>query len=754
VTETETTETDPPGTGSARWRNPRWLRRQGTIVLVLLGPVLAITTAIVMGDGAPAGGTGLLRAVLLVDLCYIIALIALIAWQVGSLVAARRRRSAGSKLHLRLTGVFALVALAPTVIVAVFAALSVNFGLEAWFSDRVGSVVRNSLEVAEAYEQEHRDTIVADVGRMATDLNRAAAQGISGAQLDRFVSQQAAVRELPEAYVFNGERQILARGEFSYLFGFEPPSPEQLARAREGEVVVMTDEANNEIRALVALTNFIDSYLYVSRDVQGDVLRLLDETRETVRFYEQLERDRGSLLLDFGLIYLGFALLVIVAAILLGLWFAERLSRPVGRLAEAAERIGAGDLDARVREERGSDEIALLSHTFNRMAGEVQHQRDALIEANADSERRRHFIEAVLSGVTAGVVGVDAAGRIDLVNEAAAEMLGRETDGLLGRELEEAAPGFEALMAEATRAPGGVARGELRQMVGGEARDFLARIAPKVPDDPGEGHVLTFDDITALAAAQRQAAWGDVARRIAHEIKNPLTPIQLSADRLRRKFVGRLGEDGPAFEEIVDVITRQTAEIRRMVDEFSRFARMPEPQPVEEDLRELVRDALLLQGEARPDIAWESRMPDAPATVHCDRGLVGQCLTNLMQNAADAVDSRRAAEGEAAPPGRIAVELAAGRRGYRIAITDNGVGLPAAGRARLTDPYVTTREKGTGLGLAIVAKIAEQHGGSLQLADADGAGGFDGARVTLRLPRAAARGEARQAGAAAPAEAG
>jgi len=705
------------------------------VALVLLGPVLAIVTALVLGDGSEGGEYGLLRIVLLIDLCYLIALIAMIGWQVGSVIAARRRRSAGSKLHLRLTGVFAAVALVPTVIVAVFATLSVNFGVEAWFSDRVGSVVRNSLAVAEAYESEHRATIVSDILRMANDLNRAAGQGISNTQLNEFVRQQAALRELPEAFVFNSEREILARGEFSYLFSFEPPTPDQLARAREGEVVVLQDEMNNEIRALVQLTNFFDAFLYVSRDVQGEVLRLLDDTRQTVLFYEQLERDRDSLLFDFAMIYLGFALLVIVAAVFLGLWFAERLSRPVGRLAEAAERIGHGDLQARVKEERGGDEIALLSHTFNRMAEQVEAQRDALIAARSQADERRDFIEAVLSGVTAGVIGVTPDGRIDAANDAAAELLGRETQDILGRDITDVAPAFAALLAAAAAAPAGIAQDEVQLAIGGQNRAFLARAAPKTPGAPEGGRVLTFDDVTALAAAQRRAAWGDVARRIAHEIKNPLTPIQLAADRLGRKFTDRVGEDGGDFAQILSVIKRQADEIRRMVDEFARLARMPEPEPQAVDLVGLIGEAMALQRAAYSDIAYERRLPDGPVTAVCDPGLIMQCLTNLLQNAADSIESRRQRDGDDMPEARIGVRLDIGARSFRITILDTGVGLPMEDRARLTDPYVTTRKKGTGLGLAIVTKIAEQHGGALRLADAAGEDGFDGARVILRLPR-------------------
>ena len=722
------------------------LRRWGATALVVLGPVLAIATAVVLGQGGV--GTGWVRVILLIDLCYLIGLLGLIGWQVGRVIVARRRRSAGSRLHMRLTSVFVGVALAPTVAVAVFATLSVNLGVEAWFSDRVGSVVRNALAVARAYENEHRETIRGDVLAMANALNRAAAGGIGRTELGEVVVREARLRELPEAFVFNSQRRIEARGEFSYLFTFEAPTPAQLTRARAGEVVLIEDEGNNEIRALVYLTNFFDSFLYVSRDVDGEVLRLLDDTQATVQLYEQLERDRGSLLFDFALIYLGFAALVIVAAILAGLWFAERLAKPVGRLAGAAERIGQGDLDVRVKEERGSDEIALLSRAFNRMAGQVKGQRDALIAANAETERRRHFSEAVLSGVTAGVVGLDGTGSVDLVNEAAADMLGRDPGQMMGRALADLVPEFAPLLAAAAGAPGNIAKSAVRVTLHGETRELLARVAPKNPRNRAEGHVLTFDDITALATAQRMAAWGDVARRIAHEIKNPLTPIQLSADRLRRKFVHRLGEDGARFEHYIAVITRQASDIRRMVDEFSRFARMPEPQLAEDDLAAIIRDAVTLQSEGHGEIAYETHLPDGPQPIVCDRGLIAQCLTNLMQNAADAIAARQAGEASA-PPGRICVALASGGRFYRVTVADNGIGLPGEGRDRLTDPYVTTRQSGTGLGLAIVRKIIEQHDGELWLADARGVEGLDGAAVGFRLPRPAGPGRAGQA----PAEA-
>ncbi|MEL6997927.1 MAG: PAS domain-containing sensor histidine kinase [Pseudomonadota bacterium] len=717
------------------------LFRRCAVVLVVLGPFLAGATVYALSDGArELVSASTLQTLLIVDLCFVIALAALIAWRIGALLMRRGDRAAGTRLHLRLAAVFAAVALMPTILVAVFAATTLGIGLENLFSDRIGSVVRNSLSTAEAYQREHRAEIQRDAYGMAGDLNRVARSGMTPRQLNDLVKQQSFLRDIPKAYVFNVDKEIIARGEFSYLFHFYPPTDEQMALARQRELVVIEDPARDEIRALIFLPNFFDAFLYISRSVEGDVLRLLDSTRGTVQFYERLESQRGSVLLDYALVYLGFALFVILAAIVVGLWFAERLAKPVGRLAGAAELVGAGDLDIRVKEERGDDEIATLSRVFNRMTGQLKGQRNALLAARDETERRRQFIEAVLDGVTAGVIGLDNKGRIDLINDAAAEMLDTDPASCFGEPLSRFAPGFAFLRDEALAAASAVARGEVRNMVRGENREFLARIAPKSSDDLDEGLVLTFEDMTALASAQRMAAWGDVARRIAHEIKNPLTPIQLSADRMRRKLSRTIGAEAEGFETYLDVITRQTGDIRRMVDEFSRFARMPEPTLTEQDLCKLLRDAVLLQSEARTDIDYRVDVPKDGATIQADRGLINQVLVNLLQNAADAIDGRVERAGAADVPRIVSATIEAGARTWRLHVTDSGIGLPEEDRDRLTDPYVTTRAKGTGLGLAIVKKIVEQHGGELILGNAPESAGeedLDGARVTIRLPKPA-----------------
>jgi two-component system nitrogen regulation sensor histidine kinase NtrY len=663
------------------------------------------------------------------------------------MIAARRARSAGSRLHMRLTGVFTGLALGPTVLVAVFAAISVNFGLEGWFSDRVRAVVGNSLSAAEAYEDEHRRDLSADAEALARYLEtaRRITSFIGEGELRQLLTQgQAQIqRGLKEAYVIDGTPQIRARGERSYLFDFEPPDAGELDRATQGETVIIEDWDINEFRALVALEGYVDRFLYVSREVDGDILSLLDETQETVNLYQQLESERGRLLFEFGLLYLGFAVILILAAIWIGLWFAERLSRPVGRLAGAAQRVGGGDLDVQVPEEEGEDEIAMLGRVFNQMTRQLRGQRDALIETHRETEARRRQFDSVLSSVTAGVMGLDAEGRIDFVNRSACRLLGLDEQADHDRPLAAAVPEFGALFERLREGPGETQQEEVRVSRGGTLENLLVRMAlRRNADGRLEGYVVAFDDVTDLVSAQRMAAWGDVARRIAHEIKNPLTPIQLSAERLRRKFRPLVGAEAETLEQMTEVIVRQTADLRRIVDEFSKFARMPEPERREEDLARLVRDAVLLQEGALGGVKLVTDIAEGPLPAELDRTMISQALTNLIKNASEAIESLR----EKGAPKRYAAELRVGlevQDGQAvIRILDNGIGLPED-RARLFEPYVTTRERGTGLGLPIVKKIIEEHGGTLTLTDAPpfAPGAHRGAmaeiRLALRVPRAA-----------------
>ncbi|MFC4668851.1 ATP-binding protein [Seohaeicola nanhaiensis] len=727
-----------------RWRRTRRVQNAATLGLVVLGPVLAFVTFLAIGvfDRGPSAMG--LRFVLLADLVYILVVATLVLGHLGRIIAARRAKSAGSRLHLRLIGVFALLALIPTVTVAVFAGMTVNIGLEGWFSDRVSRVVGSSLAAAQAYEAEQQHDLVEDATALARFLDSARRSTVfmSDAEL-RVVLTQAQPqiqRGLKEAYVIDGTGEIRARGEGSYLFDFEHPSPEQIAEANDQGVSIIQDWGNNEFRALVRLDAFVDRFLYVSRLVDGQILSLLDETKETIRLYQQLESERGRVVFEFGLLYLGFAVILILAAIWLGLWFAERLSRPVGQLTMAAQRVGGGDLDVQVIEEEGDDEISMLGRYFNQMTRQLKGQRETLLDNTRQIERRRRLFDSVLSSVTSGVVGLDPEGRVTFVNRSAERLLDWSGEGqllALSVAIPEFGPLFQSLRAGGTE----VAQGEVKVSRNGRLENLLVRMATRRNEDGRlEGYVVAFDDVTDLVSAQRMAAWGDVARRIAHEIKNPLTPIQLSAERIRRKFGPMVGDDSDRLEAMTDVIIRQTGDLRRIVDEFSKFARMPEPDRRSEDLARLVRDAVLLQQTGQPDVVFRSDLPEGPLVADLDATMIGQALTNLIKNAGEAIGTLRE---KGAPEGfvpEIRVTLKPRASDCEITIADNGIGLPED-RARLFEPYVTTRNEGTGLGLPIVKKIIEEHGGSLALEDAPVFDGnhHHGAMAVIRLPTGPAR---------------
>ena len=725
-------------------RRQRRVRTIGTLGLVILGPVLVLATFLVLGPLAEVTDSPSLRLVLLADMIYILMLAAAALRQVAQMIAARRARSAGSRLHLRLTGVFAIVALVPTVLVAVFATFTITLGLEGWFSDRVSSALGNSVEAAQAYAQEQRDDLATDAVALAGFLNRA--QTIARAR-NIFLTdgdlrpvladgQGLIQRGLSEAFVIDGVAELRARGERSYFFDYERPSDGEMDRAAGGEMVLIEDWGANEFRALLRLNSFTDRYLYISREVDGEILELLNETEQTVQLYRELESERGQLLFRFGLLYLGFALIMIVAAIWLGMWFAERLARPVGRLASAAQRVGQGDLSVQVPEEQGDDEISMVGRLFNQMTRQLSAQRSALIEQNDATEERRRRFDLVLSSVTSGVIGLDAGGRIDFMNRSAQSQLSLEDGRDHGLELRAAVPEFAELFDRLPTRPGDAVQEEIKLTRRGRQGSLLVRIATRRDEDgTREGYVVAFDDVTDLVSAQRMAAWGDVARRIAHEIKNPLTPISLSAERVERKFARKLDEaDGEALRELTGVIIRQTGDLRRIVDEFSKFARMPEPEKRDEDLAQLTRDAVVLQQSGQPGVVWTVDIPDGPVPAAIDATLMGQALTNLMKNAGEATESLKEKGAPAGYAPEIRVSLTRDDDAIRLEVSDNGIGLPQD-RAKLFEPYVTTRDAGTGLGLPIVKKIIEEHGGTLDLVDAppfaEGAHRGASARITL-----------------------
>ena len=708
--------------------------------MIILGPVLAVATYLLLGPLDTGSRGTALRIILMCDLVYVLLIIGLLFQRIMAIIAQRRRKSAGSQLHLRLTGFFTLMSLVPTITVAVFATISINMGFEAWFSDRVQNVIRVSLDAAQAYEFEQTSGLREDAKSLGRRLEQVkAAQRIEdpGAirqELDR--GQQSIQRGLKEAFVITGDGILRLRGFRSYKFDYEMPPPPAFDLAFE-DVHLISDYENNELRALASLRGFGDQYLYVTREVDGVLLGLLDQTQQTARLYQQLEQDRDLYLFNFGLLYLAFAVLLIVSSALLSLWFAERLSRPIGRLVGAAQLVGDGELETQVLEEEGDDEIAQLSVYFNKMTRQLKGQRDRLLENTAQIEERRRLFDSVLSSVTSGVVGLDAQGRVSFVNRSARRLLGWAVGEHKEHHLEVVVPEFSPLFARLKESGNGSVQDEVKVVRGGRLENLLVRVAPRTSEGGAlEGYVIAFDDVTDLVAAQRSAAWGDVARRIAHEIKNPLTPIQLSAERIRRKFRPKLDADGDDLERMTQVIVRQTTDLRRIVDEFSKFARMPEAVKQREDIVAILNQAVTLQQAGQPNVTFHIDIPDQVIPLSLDATMISQALTNLIKNAGEAIATRieKGVSLDLTPA--ISISLTDLDTQVSITISDNGIGLPQD-RAKLFEPYVTTRDKGTGLGLPIVKKIIEEHGGVLRLDDAEPIGDTQhvGAAATIELPK-------------------
>ena len=717
----------------------RFQRRIATYVnigLICLAPVLALVTYLILGPIDQGRESNLLRVILLCDLLYLLALTSLVMQRVMQIVALRRQKSAGSQLHLRLTGVFSAMSLLPTATVAVFAVLSINMGFEAWFSDRVQGVIADSLEAAQAYEQEQVRGLKEDIAALASDLEAYRRTAINDPQLLRqrlSDAQENVQRGLKEAFIIDDTGDLILRGNRSYLFDYEEPSSELIQTAIR-EIVIIPDIPNNELRALTYLNGFGTYFLLVSRVIDGNLFALLDETQAAGQFYQQLESQRGASLFRFGIIYLIFAVLLIAASVFAALFFAERLSRPIGRLTGAAQKVGEGALDTRVVEEEGNEEISQLSKYFNQMTQQLEKQRETLLENTEQIELRRRMFDSVLSSVTSGVLGLDAEGKVSFVNKSAERLLGGH-EILENSHLSVAVPEFFPLFERLTQTKNESLQEELKTVQAGRLENLLVRVGRR-RNEKGqlEGYVIAFDDVTDLVSAQRSAAWGDVARRIAHEIKNPLTPIQLSAERIRRKFAPKLSEESDDLERMTDVIVRQTNDLRHIIDEFSKFARLPQPKKSKEDLIPIVKAAVLLQENGQPNINFVSKIPQNSLVISIDATMISQALTNLLKNAGEAIDTRRDKLG-----GTIAGEIHVGVEqvgdNVQVIIDDNGIGLPQD-RARLFEPYVTTRDKGTGLGLAIVKKIVEEHGGTLSLEDAPSfdAAPYFGARVVMSLP--------------------
>ncbi|HWA92451.1 MAG TPA: PAS domain-containing sensor histidine kinase [Rhizomicrobium sp.] len=669
----------------------------------------------------------------------ILALGAVIVWRLIQLWRERRSGRAGARLHVRLVVLFGAMAAVPAILVAIFAVVALQLGMESWFSSRVKSALDNAVGVARQYVIEQSRGITLDAGEMADGIqhDRTLYDESNHVKVALMVEKLAIMtndRGLIASFLVDSKGSELASSAKLRYDAELKPTPSDIADAKAGRIVVDGDPETGIVHALIQLPALNDAYLLAVRAVDPKVFGYYNRTKVAVSEYQRLESNRADVQNRFAWLYGTVFVVVLMVAVWMGLVFADRLVRPISSLIRASERVAEGDLKAQVAVERDDDEIGRLGHAFNRMTSQLSTQRAALVDANLQIDERRRFTETVLAGVSAGVIGLDGDGQITIVNRAAERLLNATPEEIETRHYSEAVPELAALIRKAITEPVGRAGGEVAIKRGGAPRTLSVQVTSE-RGPHASGYVVTFDDITDLMSAQRTAAWADVARRIAHEIKNPLTPIQLSAERLKRKYGKEVVSDPEVFTQCTDTIIRQVGDIGRMVDEFSSFARMPTPVMRRENAQELLQQAVFLQREGNPSIAYETKAPKAAVWLEVDGRLVSQALTNVIKNAAEGIQSRIDKGDDA--PGRIVVSLDSDGEKAFYKVRDNGIGLPPEHRHRLTEPYVTTRAKGTGLGLAIVRKIMEDHGGDIVLQDVsseDGGGDQHGAEVILTFP--------------------
>jgi two-component system, NtrC family, nitrogen regulation sensor histidine kinase NtrY len=723
----------PPSDPSLAESKGGALRRWLAPFAVGLALLSAFLTFVVLTGLTPIEPTRLVVvSFILINAATILLLVGIIIREVWQVMQARRRGRAAARLHIQIVSLFSVIAVLPAVLVAIIANVTINRGFDRLFSGPTREVIQNSLIVARAYMQEHAQLIRGDILGMANDI--AHARPLYDQDRGTFrelLTANAASRNLPGAMLIDKDRNVLETALTGIQLAFTTPPAEFLNNVNETEPQIAVFPEANYVAAVIRLRAFNDTFLYVARLLDPRVVAQLKQTEASVAEYAELESRRLGLQVNYALIFAVIALTILTASILIGLNFANWLVAPIRRLMSAANIVSTGDLHVQVPVHRSEGDLAQLGETFNKMTQELRTQRDELVNASDLIDSRRRFIEAVLSSASAGIIGVDASGSVGILNRSAEKLIGHAESETLGHPLSDVLPELDETMKTAREGTQRLVQGQITITRDGRERNLSVRVSAEQTSQSRDSYIITLDDITELVSAQRTSAWADVARRIAHEIKNPLTPIQLSAERIRRKFGKVITDDKAVFEQCTDTIVRQVDDIRRMVDEFSRFARMPKPVIEGEDVADTVRQAVFLMRVGHPDVHIEAEIKDEPMRAQFDRRLISQALTNIIKNATEAIE---AVPVEELGKGRIDVIAARESDDIVIDVIDNGIGLPKVSRARLLEPYVTTREKGTGLGLAIVGRVLEDHGGRIELNDASEIRpGARGAWVRLRF---------------------
>jgi two-component system nitrogen regulation sensor histidine kinase NtrY len=713
---------------------PRLATRALGPIAVGIALISATVTFLVLSGLTPIVPTHeVVVTVLLGNGVAVLILLAVIGREVLQIVQARRRGRAGARLHVRIIGLFSVIAAVPAVLVAIVASITLDRGLDRWFSGRMRTVIENSMTVAQAYVNQNAAMVRGDILAMAYDIGRAKPLFDQDRERFRqFLNAQAQLRGLPLTLILRSDLTVIERSDIKNARDVAPPpAAGALTGVNDTEPQIALLAEAKTVAGVLKLRGYDDAYLYVVRPLDPRVVEQLQTTRESVAEFATLQARRVGVQVAFGMMFAVIALAVLLSAVWIGLNFANHLVAPIRRLIAAANLVSTGNLYVQVPVRRSEGDLAHLGETFNTMTQELRTQRDDLMRASELIDSRRRFTEAVLAGASAGVIGIDAEGRISLLNRSAEKLIGAAEAEAVGRPIEEVMPELGPLFAEARTGAHRLVQGQITISRNMRERNLSVRVATEQASDADHGYVVTLDDITDLVAAQRTSAWADIARRIAHEIKNPLTPIQLSAERIKRKYGKVITEDRAVFDQCTDTIVRQVDDIRRMVDEFSRFARMPKPVFAVEDMADTVRQAVFLMRVGNPDIELDCEIVEDPMPAKFDRRLISQALTNIIKNATEAIS---AVSPEELGKGRIHVKAARENGDIVIDVIDNGIGLPKENRNRLLEPYVTTRDKGTGLGLAIVGRILEDHGGGIELLDApDVATGGRGAWMRLRI---------------------
>jgi two-component system, NtrC family, nitrogen regulation sensor histidine kinase NtrY len=723
------------GRPARRFDWTRAVRTAGYVAVVLAIVSAATTYLILIGltplDPTPQVGV----AAAWVNGGLIGFLLLLVAWELTNLVLARLRGRAAARLHERIVLLFCAVAVVPAVLLAGIASLTLGQGFESWFSPLSQRIVNSSVAIAQAYTHNQADQLRFDLGAVKAELEKTPSLMIDDPTAFReLLTSSAAAHGLTQIFLVGGDGHLVMPGDDADVRQVPPPVPDVLTQAAADPAQIAI-EPPDQIGGLIGITvlgGFDNLFLYAARLIDPQILAALATTDNTISDYRSIQQTQVGIQIAFAILFLGVTVVVLLSAIWLAIGFADRLVVPVRRLITAATEVARGNLAVQVTP-RSDDDVGALGVAFNTMTSQLRGQRTALLAANEQIDSRRRFTEAVLAGATAGIVGLDNEGHVTILNRAGVGLLDVTEGEAIGRPILDILP----QLARVLEAAHDDARLEHRDQItvprGGRDRTFNVQVTTERASGQVHGYVVTLDDITDLVSAQRSSAWADVARRIAHEIKNPLTPIQLSAERLKRRF-GRAisGDDQVVFDQCTDTIIRQVGDIGRMVDEFSSFARMPKPTMAAGNLSEAIREAVFVVSVPHPEIKFTVQLPEAPLTGRFDARLMGQALANLVKNATEAIG--------ALPAERYGGEISVSARPEGdtivIDIIDNGIGFPKTNRQRLLEPYVTTREKGTGLGLAIVVKIIEEHGGRVELLDAPAvATGGSGALVRVTLPR-------------------